>query len=391
MGHIIVMPKLGVTMERGTIVSWLKKEGDFIEEGESFVEVETDKTSQEVESEFEGILRKILMDEDEEAAVGTPIAVIAGEDEDIETLLEEAARYEKAEEAEIITMVEEEKEAVSETAEKGGRINATPRAKKLAKERGVELASVPFSGSRITEEDVESYLSGNSDSVGEVPEGELIPYTGIRKFIGEKLLHSYNSKPHIYDMITVNMSAVMARRQADKSARANAYSSADYLMMACADALAKNKIVNSTIQGEKITQHDQINIGYAVATDRGLIVPVIKGLEKMDIQKAAGVKAELVKRALDNHLTAADLEGGTFTISNLGTMGVKTLTAIINEPEAAILAVGALEKRVIVGEGDIPAVAWCMDITLCSDHRVIDGYNAAKTLAAIREYLENIK
>ena len=161
MGHIIVMPKLGVTMERGTIVSWLKKEGDFIEEGESFVEVETDKTSQEVESEFEGILRKILMDEDEEAAVGTPIAVIAGEDEDIETLLEEAARYEKAEEAEIITMVEEEKEAVSETAEKGGRINATPRAKKLAKERGVELASVPFSGSRITEEDVESYLSGN--------------------------------------------------------------------------------------------------------------------------------------------------------------------------------------------------------------------------------------
>lgn len=390
MGYIVGMPKLGVTMERGTIVRWLKEEGEFLGEGESFVEVETDKTTQEVESEFEGIIRKILLEEEEEAAIGTPIAIVAEENEDINALLEEASRFENPEEAEIISMVEEEKESFDEVSRASEKISATPRAKKLAKENGITLADIPFADARITEEDVVSYLSGASQLVEESNAGELIPYTGIRKFIGEKLLHSYNSKPHIYDMLTVNMSAVMARKSVDKAAGKKTFSPTDYLMMACVEGLKRNKIVNATIVGDKIKQHKEINIGYAVATDRGLIVPVVKNIENADIFQIAEKKAELVKKALDNKLSAKEMEGGTFTISNLGAMGVKTLTAIINEPEASILAVGALEKRVIVGPGDQPEVAWCMDLTLCSDHRVIDGFNAANMLNAMKDYLEGI-
>ena len=384
MANVVVLPKMGVTMVSGMVSSWLKAEGDYVKEGETLFEVETDKVTQDVESDCSGYLRKILVPEYVRVPITTPIAVItADEQEDIAPLLLELEKKEEAAEA-------EEETAPVQTAvkkEKAARIAASPRAKKLAQENGIDLADIPSTGARISEDDVKKYL----ETLAAKNDGENIPYTGKRRFIGEKLLHSATSKPHIYDMLTVDMTAVMTRRAADKKAGRKPFSTADYLIMACAHALANNPIINSTMVGETITQHRNINIGYAVATPDGLIVPVIHHMQDKQIEEVSAERAALVEKALHGGLSTDDVTDGTFTISNLGTMGVKFLTAIVNEPEVSILAVGCIEKRPVVDEDDQIAVRYCMDITLCSDHRVVDGYQAANTLCDIKKYLESVK
>lgn len=385
MGYVVVLPKMGVTMVSGMVTQWIKTEGEPVQAGEPLFEVETDKVTQEVESDYSGVLRKVLVEEFERVPISTPIAIIAEPEEDIGPLLEDLAQ--RAVAGDVVTAEPEAADqAVRSAGAEGQRVPASPRARKLAQEQGIDLAVVPSAGPRVTEDEVKRYMDFAPASGG-----TTVPYTGTRRIIGEKLLHSYSTKPHIYDMLTVDMSAVMARRAADKQAGREPYSTADYLIMACAHALEANPIVNSTMEGEIITQHSDINIGYAVATSNGLIVPVVKCLKDKDIEEVHRERTNLVDKALHGGLSMEQVTGGTFTISNLGTMGVKTLTAIVNEPEASILAVGAIEKRPVVGERDQILVAWCMDITLCSDHRVVDGFQAANTLCSIKDYLEQVK
>lgn len=402
MGEIVVLPKLGVTMEEGLVTQWFKEEGEAIDVGEMLLEVETDKVTLEVEAETGGIVRKILLEEMEKVPIGTPIAIIADEDEDISALLESlenqaaqpgaapagganAGASDGSGTATVMggTSAGTPGAAQPATGAPTGVI-ATPRAKALARQAGIDIALVNGTGEngRIGEDDVRRFVDGAATG------GTRIPYDGTRKVIGEKLQHSLSTKPHFYDMLTVDLTAVERARAARKAAGKVVPSAADYLMTACQHALAENPLVNSTFQGDVITQHTEMNVGYAVATDRGLMVPVLKGLQDMDVEAVKEKRGALVKKALEGTLSMDDMSGGTFTVSNLGPMGVKTLTAIINEPEVSILAVGAIEKRVVVDENDQMVVAPCMDLTLCSDHRVLDGLIAAGMLGAIKTYLE---
>ena len=385
MAEIVIMPKLGVTMETGAVVRWLKTEGDSVAVGDALFEVETDKVTQEVESSIAGILKKILVYDSNIIPVGTPVAIIAGQNEDISGLLN-GIRKENSDNTEQTIVLDSKGGQAMECSSQNINIIASPRARKLAKDSGVDLSALAkqIGGARITEDHVKAFL-GKEDCVAD----KTIPYTGIRKIIGEKLLYSYSNKPHIYDVVTVNLNKLMNRRDELKQARQPVPNVSDYIVMACAKALQKNPIVNSTMVEDKITQHVSINIGYAVAADKGLIVPVIKNVERMDMERLTQIRATLVDKALSGSLAPDDVRGGTFTISNLGVKGIKFFTAIINEPEVALLAVGAIEKRVVACENDQIGIAHCFDLTLCSDHRVIDGYIAASTLQDIKNYLES--
>ncbi len=415
MAEYVIMPKLGLNMNKGTLVKWVKKEGDFVNEQEVIFEIETDKAVMEVEAQISGVLRKILVLEGEEVPVTLPIAIIGDKNEDISKMIEEA--YKKLGNAE---MIEEEskvnkevspvidgKQGIEAKKEKKEFKKISPRARRKTKELGIEVQLLEGSGPEglVIEKDVISYYQKNKIKVSPVAKKlaekagieeverieKKIPYTGMRKIIGDRLSQSKFTSPHIYFTTSVDMSKVIDLLKRFNQDDEERISINDFLVFTVAKVLAEQSNINCSLVDEEIVYHKDINIGVAVALEEGLIVPVIKNANKKRLSALSEETKKLIKLARERKLMPDDYKGGTFTISNLGMYGVDNFTAIINPPEAAILAVSTTKKipAVIEEEGvEKIRIRSLMKITLSVDHRLIYGVMAAKFLKQIRYYLE---
>ena len=401
MSSQVTLPRLGQGMESGTIVRWLKAEGDTVEKGEVLYELDTEKATQEVEAEASGVLLKILAGEGEEIEVGTAIAVIGAEGEEV---AEERAPAEepKAQEPKAEEPEPEEPavEAPAPAAANGGRVKASPLARRIARERGIDLAALTGTGpeGRIVAEDVERAEKAGAPTAaapaaaaaaptsGEV---EVVPLTGMRKAIARRMTEAWQA-PVFQIAMTADMTAAirlregLVARMGEGDAKPT-YS--DILTKVCAVALMRHRAVNALFAGEEIHLMPSAHVGIAVAIPNGLVVPVLRNCETKTIPQLANERADLVGRTRDGRLRQDDLEGGTFTISNLGMYGVERFVAVLNPPQAAILAVGAIEERAVVREGELAARP-VLELTLSCDHRTVDGATASEFLRTVKQFLE---
>jgi len=408
----IIMPKLGQTMEKGKILRWLKREGERVERGEILLEVETDKAVLEVESRGSGVLRKILAREGEVVPVAKVIGYIAEEEERIpeEAFQETAVRVEAPTPTPTIEVSGEEK------MEK--EIKASPLAKKIAKEKGVDLTRVVGTGpgGRITEKDVLDYLakieaskaaplpsptltaapytSPEREAATIVPRAEeiqVVPISGMRSAIAKKMTYSKMSIPHFYISTEVDMTEAAKVREElipiIETKTGVRLSFTHMLIKAAAMALKEYPQLNALCDGENIKISKDVNIGIAVGLEDGLIVPVLKKVDSMDLAQIASRTEKLIAKAREKKLSEEEFTGGTFTISNLGIFDVDSFTAIINPPEIAILAVGKIRDKPAVVNGEIK-IRKIMKITLSADHRAVDGIIAAKFLGKVKALLE---
>ncbi len=399
----VKVPRLGQGMESGTIVKWLKSEGDAVEKGEPLYELDTDKVTQEVEAEAAGVLLKIAVAEGE-VPVGTTIAFIGEQGESVpdvssngKSAAEAAAEEPKTELPAEPEPEEPAAEAAAEPAapaprKAGERVKASPLARRIARERGVDLASIAGTGpdGRIIAEDVERAASGPAaPRPAAVPAGdtESVPLTSIRKTIARRLTEAWT-----VPVFQLQVSADMERANALVAGARELHpdvkvSVTDLLTKVCASALVRHRDVNVSFTDEALLRHPSANVGIAVAAPQGLVVPVVKSAERLSLAEIAAGRADLVDRARSQKLKAEDMQGGTFTISNLGMFGVEAFVAVLNPPQAAILAVGATEDRVVARDGQ-PVVRPTMTMTLTVDHRAVDGAHAADFLRTVKAMLE---
>ena len=388
MATTIVMPQLAETMEKATIVQWLKQVGDEVAEGEAIIEITTDKVDVEVESPASGVLLKIMADAGDEVPVEEPVAILGNAGEavgDADVAVSKAAPQAPEAKAEV--------EAAPEPPQ--GRIFASPRAKRLAKEAGVDLAAVTGTGprGRIVSQDVRKYIQEGKREPEvkpvvktEVPAGEVIKLSGIQKTVAERLTMSYRTAPHIDILMDVNCEKMISLR---------ALLSSQGLKVSYNDILAKYTSVvlkefpryNATYAEDGVHLISDINIGIAVAVGDELIVPVIKNADKKDIAVIASDSARIIDAARNKKLSLDDVSGGTLTITNLGMFGVRSFKAIINPPQVAILAVGTIEPRAVVIPGQIIAQQMTT-LTLSIDHRVVNGAQGGMFLARLKELIE---
>ncbi|HEX3254814.1 MAG TPA: dihydrolipoamide acetyltransferase family protein [Gaiellaceae bacterium] len=422
MSSQVTLPRLGQGMESGTIVRWFKSEGESVEKGEPLYELDTEKVTQEVEAESSGVLIKILAGEGEEIEVGKAIAVIGqdGEeaaDESGDSAVGEAedptevAEDEPQEEGEPAPAREEERERVREETPEGpsepeqrapspngGRVKASPLARRIARERGIELSSLRGTGpeGRIVAEDVErASASGRAAPVAApgapAPSGEVevVKLNQMRKTIARRMTEAWEA-PAFQITMSADMSASVRLRETllarvrEGEVRPT-YS--DILTKVVALALMRHRDVNAHFAGDSVQLFPTANIGIAVAVPHGLVVPVIQSCERRSIPEIAAARADIVSRTREGKLRNEDLEGGTFTISNLGMYGVERFSAVLNPPQAGILAVGAIEERAVVVDGDLE-IRPRMDMTLTIDHRSVDGATASEFLATVKSFLE---
>jgi pyruvate dehydrogenase E2 component (dihydrolipoamide acetyltransferase) len=403
----VTLPRLGQGMESGTIVRWLKSEGDQVEKGEPLYELDTEKVTQEVEADSSGTLLKILAGEGEEIEVGKAIAVIGepgeevAEEEPEEPEAEEAPEQEPEVEEEVEEPAEPEAQPEPEPAarrENGGRVKASPLARRIARERGIDLASLSGTGpeGRIVAEDVEraekaaappaAPAAAPAPVAGEV---EVVPLTGMRKAIARRMTEAWEA-PAFQITMAADMTAAIRLREAlvarmGEGDAKPTYS--DLLTKVCAVALMRHRAVNALFAGDEVHVMPTANVGFAVAVPNGLVVPVQRSCETKTIPQIANERAELVERTRGGGLRQEDLEGGTFTISNLGMYGVERFVAVLNPPQAAILAVGAIEERAVVRDGELTARP-ILEMTLTCDHRTVDGATASEFLRTVKQFLE---
>jgi pyruvate dehydrogenase E2 component (dihydrolipoamide acetyltransferase) len=399
MADEVKLPRLGQGMESGTIVKWLKSEGDQVEKGEPLYELDTDKVTQEVEAEASGVLLKITVAEGE-ADVGTTIALIGEEGEDVSAIAAAAPEEPPAPEAAPEPAPAEPIAAVAAPVEgngAGARIKASPLARRIARERGIELGSLKGTGpeGRVVAEDVERAAAGApaapTPTVTAAPPGEVerVPLTSVRRTIARRLTEAWQAPA-----FQIAMSADMTRAQglhdrlAEQTKEGEARTTVtDILTKACASALMRHRAVNALWVEDAIELHPSANVGIAVAIEAGLVVPVIHQAERRTIAELATARADIVSRARASKLRQEDLDGGTFTISNLGMFGVEQFVAVLNPPQAAILAVGAIEPKAVPTETGFEARP-LMTMTLTCDHRALDGATAADFLRTVKAFLE---
>ena len=412
MSSQVTLPRLGQGMETGTIVRWLKSEGDSVEKGEALYELDTEKVTQEVEAEASGVLLKILAGEGEEIEVGKAIAVIGeqgeevpeGEAEDPTEVSEDDAQEEGSpapeREDERERGREEAPEGPSEPEQSvestnGGRVKASPLARRIARERGIELSALRGTGpeGRIVAEDVEraSATGAAAAPAAAAPTGEVevVKLNQMRKTIARRMTEAWEA-PAFQISMSADMTASVRLREAllaqvKEGGVRPTYS--DILTKVVALALMRHRDVNAHFAGDSVKLFPNANIGIAVAIPHGLVVPVIPGCERLTIPEIAAARADIVSRTREGKLRAEDLDGGTFTISNLGMYGVERFTAVLNPPQAGILAVGAIEERAVVVDGDFE-IQPRMDMTLTIDHRSVDGATASEFLATVKSFLE---
>jgi pyruvate dehydrogenase E2 component (dihydrolipoamide acetyltransferase) len=417
----ITLPRLGQGMESGVIVRWLKHEGEPVAKGEPLYELDTDKVTQEVEAEVDGVLEKIVVQEGE-VEVGTTIAVIA-EDGAAATGEEEAEPTAGAAEeptpseptTDTAAQVPEPPRAAAPTAENasvestqappaaapdGWRVKASPLARRIARERGVDLASLQGTGpeGRILAEDVEKAPVGAPAAAAPAPtpaplavpgEVEVVQLTSIRKTIARRLSEAW-AAPVFQLGVSADMTEVLALRETlvERLAEGDAKPTVnDVFVKLAAVALVRHRAVNATFTGEEIQRHPVAHVGIAVAAPQGLVVPVVKDADRRTVQEIARTRADLVGRARDNKLKLPDLEGGTFTISNLGMFGVEQFTAVLNPSQVAILAIGSVKDEPVVRDGEVD-VAPIVRMVLTCDHRAIDGADGAAFLQTLVDFVE---
>jgi len=402
----IKLPRLGQGMESGTIVKWLKSEGDNVEKGEPLYELDTDKVTQEVEADASGVLLKIAVAEGE-VEVGKTIAVIGEQGEAVE-VAEDAqeegsparAREQERERgrqasasdtSEAVTQIREPEPASSGN----GRIKASPLARRIARERGIELSAVAGTGpdGRVVAEDVERAAATGAPTPAAAPapipqDVEVEQLSSMRKTIARRLTEAWQA-PVFQLGITVDMGRALELRQrlVDLHGDGAKPTISDLITKVCAAALMRHRAVNALYKGDVIELHPTANIGIAVAIPNGLVVPVIQGCERKTVAEIAAARADLVERARAGKLQQLDLDGGTFTISNLGMFGIERFIAVLNPPQAAILAVGSTEEKPVAVAGEV-VVRQRMELTLTCDHRAIDGATGAQFLGDVKAFLE---
>ncbi|WP_141736213.1 dihydrolipoamide acetyltransferase family protein [Oligoflexus tunisiensis] len=422
MAEVIEMPKLSDTMEEGGIAAWLKKEGDFVKEGEAFVEIETDKATMEYNSPVEGTLLKILVPAGKATALNEPICVIGekGESFDLGKLggkaQKEPAKAEAPKTAAAAAPAPARgpapAPAKAPAPPAGERFRASPLAKKVAEEKRIDLHQLQGTGpnGRVVIRDVEQALAGGGAAlklatpakeittpVQPIPLPQIgdqdIPVNMMRKTIAKRLLAGKNEAPHFYLTRSVNMSRLNAWRQ-----RLNAEAEAqkqpkvsvtDLLILAVSRALMKHPEVNSSWQGDFIRRYGAAHVAVAVAIPDGLITPVVRNANQLGARDIAQITKDLIGRAKSGSLKPDEYQNGTFSISNLGMMGIEHFTAIINPPQAAILAVGATVPTPWVNEAGAVEVQPRMTMTMSCDHRVVDGAVGATFLQTLASYLED--
>jgi pyruvate dehydrogenase E2 component (dihydrolipoamide acetyltransferase) len=358
----VVMPKLSLTMKEGTVGRWYKKEGDPVEKDEPLVELTSEKATYDLEAPISGVLRKILVAEGVDVPVNEVLAVIAGPDETFS-------------ETEILG------QASQPAIDSETRILASPAAKRLAREHGVDLSLIKGSGpeGRITEEDVERLLGEKRDTLPKVK--ETIALTGFRKTSAERLSMSFRTIPH---------STVLMETDVSEASILHAKLQVSYtaiIVKAVAKALVEHPIINSSLDENQIRIFEEPNVGVAVATEEGLVVPVVHNAGKKSICEIDTEIKELTAKAKQGKLVREEVSGGTFTITNLGMYGVDFFTPIINPPEAAILGVGAIIEKPTVVNGRIE-IKPLMMLSLSYDHRIVDGVPAAEFLQKIKNRIE---
>ena len=359
----VVMPRLSLTMKEGTVGRWYKKEGDTIEKGEPLVEVFSEKATYDLEASASGILRKILVEEDVDVPVNTVLAVIT-------------ARDEAFSEREILP---EAPEAVEEVEK---RVLASPAAKRLAREYGIDLSLIESSGpgGRIVEEDVRMFIETTRGFLPKVK--EIIPLSGFRKISAERVSMSFKTAPHSTIMMEVDVSkAAGLHKKLQVSYTA-------ILVKAVAKGLTEHHVINSTLEGNQIKIFEDVNVGVAVATEQGLMVPVIRNADGKSLKEIDAAIKKLTKKARQGKLAKEEVTGGTFTITNLGMHGVDFFTPIINPPEAAILGVGRITEKPAVTDGEIK-IRRVLILSLSYDHRIVDGAPAAQFLHKVKDSVEN--
>lgn len=412
MAIVINMPRLSDTMTEGVVAKWHKSVGDKVSEGDLLAEIETDKATMEFEAfpGQEGILLYIGTGEGEMSPVDTVLAILGEEGEDIESLKGGSAPTEEPvkEEAPAPTPVEEAPAPAVPVATPApaapivvpsdGSVKASPLARKLASERGIDLNMLQGSGDhgRIIKRDVDSFNPAFHTSaqpgINAAPAGVEnftdTPVSQMRKVIAKRLSESKFSAPHFYITMDINMDRAIDARKALNANGDTKISFNDLVIKSCALALKKHPAINSAWMGDSIRQSDHVHIGVAVAVEDGLLVPVLRHADLMPLAHISASVKDLAGKAKDKKLQPADWEGNTFTISNLGMFGIEEFTAIVNPPDAAILAVGGIKQVPVVKDGAV-VPGNVMKVTLSCDHRVIDGASGAAFLQTVKGFLEN--
>ncbi len=415
MAKYIEMPKLADTMTEGTVAKWRVKEGDKVVTGDILAEVETDKATMEMEAFDDGIIHKLIVTAGQKVPCGTPIALLLGKNEQPPAdgaMPEVAAKSAKANAPATASPAPAPATAVAApasgsraaTSTSGSRVKASPLAKKIAAAQGVNLSALRGSGpgGRILARDVENAPAapaGGGSSVPVVPPvpagpgDTVIPLSGMRRVIAERLLSSKTHLPHFYLTIAVDTAPLMKMR-AEANAAAEASGAAkltvnDFVLKAVVTAAQKVPQVNASFAGDSIIQYGSVNLAVAVAVEEGLVTPVIRDAQKKSLREISESVKDLAGRARSKKLKPDEYAGGTITVSNLGAYGIDQFNAIINPPQALILAIGAIVKKPVVGPGDTIVVGQRMNITLSSDHRVVDGAVGANYLAELKKLLES--
>ena len=367
----VVMPRLSLTMKAGTVIQWFKKESETVQKGEPLVEVLSEKVTYDVEAPASGVLRMILAEEGSDVPVDQAIGLIGSADEPIP---QEVAEPQPSPEGVATTPLLPKSEEISE------RVLASPAAKRLAKELHVDLSQVKGTGpeGRVVEDDVKLFAE---QFEAEPRVQEIIPMVGIRKTTAERLSLSARTAPHSTVVMEVDMS------NAVKVHEETQLSYTEMLIKAVAAALCEHRIMNATLDGEQIKVFEDVNVGVAVAAEKGLVVPVIRNADRKSLKEIASVLQTLVEKVRQGELTKNDVTGGTFTITNLGMYGVDVFIPIINPPETAILGVGRVVEKPIAVNGQV-TIRPMMQLSLAYDHRIVDGAPAARFLQSIKQILE---
>jgi pyruvate dehydrogenase E2 component (dihydrolipoamide acetyltransferase) len=401
MADIVIMPKLGFDMAEGTLVRWVKNEGDPVNKGDVIAEIETDKATVEVESSFSGIVRRLLVDQGTILPVNAPIAIIGTKDEDITKALDlDAPAVEKLSSgsAESDT-VQYEKDPKPETTkdqiplpENNIRKKISPLARRLAMERGISIKSLQGSGpgGRIVRKDVDSWKPEVILSpVPGVRKDNQVALTKLRQIIGRRMVESKQQVPHFYLTRSFNVERLLDLRSQYNAALMGGekLSVNDFVVKASALALREFPNLNSSISNGVVLQHGSVNIGIAVAVEGGLLTVVCRDADVKSLRQLSQETRQMVDRARSGKVKPDDIEGSTFSLSNLGMFDVDEFVAIINPPEAAILALGSA-KEIAVAENGILKIGWRMSATISVDHRISDGAEAARFMQALGKYLE---
>jgi pyruvate dehydrogenase E2 component (dihydrolipoamide acetyltransferase) len=392
----VKLPRLGQGMEAGTIVRWLKAEGDPVAKGDLLYELDTDKVTQEVEADAAGVLLQILVSEGE-VQVGSTIALLGAAGEDVTEFVASDGAPQEHEDAEVAQpTLQAEARPRAESATVSAGLRASPLARRMAREQGIDLATLTGTGpeGRVIAEDVEKIGAGpapeQAPTVAPAAAGvEVVALTSTRKTIARRLGEAWEAPvfqlgvtAHAAELTALRESLVAGLREGETKPTVN-----DVLTRLVASALIRHRAVNATFTGDEIHRHPKAHVGIAVAAPSGLVVPVIRGVDRKSVLEIASARADLVARARDGKLKLADLEGGTFTISNLGMYGIEQFTAVLNPPQVAILAVGSIEDRVVAVDGRVE-IAPIVHLTLTCDHRALDGSEGADFLRTVKSYVE---